>query len=90
MKELRFRAADDVAARALNDKVMFLEFQSGEFFEANGMGAQVWALLLQQRTVGEIEQALSARYPESRKAIARDVEAFVQELLRRGLLVVQP
>ena len=90
MKERRFRPADSVAARAVDDKIMFLEFHSGEFFEASGVGAQVWALLEQGLTLGEIEDLLCARYPEAGVSIALDIEAFLQELLRRGLLVPMP
>lgn len=54
----------------------------------NAMGARIWALVAQGRAVGDITAALSREYAAPPGQIARDVRAFLDLLVAKGLLTV--
>lgn len=66
-----------------------LDADSGSYFGLSGVGPQVWELLDQPRTVGDVVEAVKAAFsvgPED--SVDRDVHLFLQALLDKGLVSV--
>lgn len=59
---------------------------SGQIFELNLVGADVWKLCDGERTVAQIVDELIESYEVSREELERDVRAFVADMEGRGWL----
>jgi hypothetical protein len=69
------------------DETVLLSLDNGEYFGLNEVGASIWRLIQEPRSVGEVRDALLSMYD----GIAADdclahVLAFVQELHGLGLV----
>jgi hypothetical protein len=58
----------------------------GETFEAEGPGADIWAVLTVPSSVASIANSMAATYAGDPDAIAADVARFLGELEQRGLV----
>jgi hypothetical protein len=82
-------ASTDVIYRALGDGAVLFATTEEAYFGLNAVGAQVWELLPPvTTTLGELCEALRARYPEVHPETLRtDVEELLATLVRHGLVV---
>jgi hypothetical protein len=55
-------------------------------FTFNAVGTQVWALLAEARTEGELAQLLARRFAVREEAALRDLRGFLAELAQVGLV----
>ena len=55
-------------------------------FASNAIGARIWLLTQTHRTSAEIARHLADEYGVSIDLAERDVRAFLQDLVTRGLL----
>lgn len=60
---------------------------SGAVTEIEGQGGQIWALLINGASVGEVVRELSQAYLLTEGEIEADVERFIAEMCQRQLLV---
>lgn len=86
----RFHAARSVMAQQVEDDLVLLELESGEFFVARGTGPHVWRMLGDGCSPEEIAGEIAARYGMARERALEDVRAFVGELTARRLLEPDP
>lgn len=73
----------------LGDEVVVLEMKAGAYFGLEGVAARVWQLLSEPRTVREITQTLLEEYDVEEERCRRDVEALIERLEDRGLVVIR-
>lgn len=57
---------------------------SGQVFELNLLGAEIWKLCDGRRTAGEVVDDLLLRYEVERRELCGDVEAFLDDMVERG------
>ena len=86
-KPTAVRVSADVIFRELDGEAVLLDFASGHYFGLNAGGTRVWTLLAAGATVDDAVTAIAAEFAAPPAEISRDVEALVDELLARGLLV---
>lgn len=60
---------------------------SGQVFELNLLGAEVWKLCDGSRTVGDVLGELLGVYEVGREELMEDVGAFLEEMSERGWMV---
>lgn len=87
------REAVIVAAReqiscGLSGEAVILQLQTGVYYGLNPVGAKVWELVQQPRTVAEIRDALVAEYTVDPETCERDVERLVEDLASRKLVEI--
>jgi hypothetical protein len=82
---LRLWRKPAVVSRRLPDKTVLLDEITGQCFELNELGAEVWTLLNGERTLEQICALLlpTLRVPEP--TLTHDVQAFVAQLRAAGL-----
>lgn len=68
---------------------MILELTRGVYYGLNAVGARIWELLKQPRTVGEIRDAILDEYEAEPDEVTRDVLGLLTELAHRGLIEVR-
>lgn len=67
-----------------------LDPRSGLYFGLEDVGAEVWQLLAEARTVDELCTQLMARYDVGADECTSDVTGLLAELVERGLVEVVP
>jgi hypothetical protein len=75
-----------VVAQAMDEGLVLMDLPSGECFELNRVGAEVWDRLAKAQSIADIVTEMAAQYHAPASTVESDVRALVTDLLRRGLL----
>ena len=77
-------------ARRVGEEVIVLDLLGGEYFGLPGVGARVWELLLDGKSLVAVAAAITSEYDVDSTSAEDDVLRLVTELCDKGLLVVVP
>ena len=69
-----------VVARRVGHEVVILDLESGTYFGLDPVGARVWELMREGRTLAGICDALIVEYEGGRDRIERDVRRLASDL----------
>lgn len=83
----RVRIPREVLARQVGAETVMLDLAKGEYFGLDPVGARMWQLLAEGKTLAEVRDAIVEEYDVSRADAERDLLALVADLLAQGLLV---
>ncbi len=83
----RVMVPDHVMARQLGEECVMLDLNNGTYYGLDAVGARVWQLLGEGRSVAEACATLAAEYEAPRETVEADVARLVEELAANGLLV---
>ena len=75
-----------VMARQVGDETVILDLASGTYFGLDPIGARIWQLIGEGKSLGEVCEALLAEYEVSREQLQGDLERLLQELGSKGLI----
>ena len=84
--DVRLRASDDVAARALDGEAVLLDLASGTYFGLNEVGARVWELVEAGTTLGALRRALLDEFEVEERELTTDLARLLADLEQRGLV----
>jgi hypothetical protein len=73
----------------LKGEAAILHVKKGVYYSLDPVGARVWALLQQPRTVSEVRDALVREYDVSPQRCEHDLFVLLRELAAEGLIEVQ-
>lgn len=76
-----------VMARQVGDETVILDLTSGTYFGLDPVGARVWQLMGEGKTLAEICDTMLDEYEVTRDALERDVIELAQRLNAQGLIV---
>lgn len=77
----------DALSRELDGEVLVLDLKTSLYFGLTGTAARIWQLIEQGSARDAIVAALSDEYGGDASDIGGDVDAFVGDLIARGLVV---
>lgn len=77
-----------VMARTVGDETVILDLASGTYFGLDPVGARIWELLGEGRTLGQVCDQMLEEYAVSREELERDTLRLTQELLDQGLILI--
>lgn len=80
---------DHVMSRQVGDETVILDLDRGTYFGLDPVGARVWELLRDSTNVKQIVATLLAEYDVPQEQLHQDVHALVDDLVKRGLVLVQ-
>lgn len=83
------RKNDDIFSGMVDDEMVAMSIQNGKYYQMNGTGSRLFALLDEPRSVGELCRELEGRYRVEAAELRRDVFEFVREMSGYGLIVVE-
>ena len=83
-------AGEKQLSSTVEEEIVILQLHEGAYYGLDPVGARVWSLIQQPRTVAEICDALVAEYDIGRERCEQDVVALVAELRDRALVEVRP
>ena len=76
-----------VMARTVGDETVILDLASGTYFGLDPVGARIWALMGEGKTLAEICTTMLEEYEVEREQLEADVLRLAMELAERGLVV---
>lgn len=84
----RVVVAKEQISSDLDGEAVILNLKSGVYYGLNTVGASIWNLIQQPRTISEIQDALLAEYEVEPQQCDRDLLAMLQEMEAEGLIEV--
>ena len=82
----RVRIPQEVIARQVGEETVMLDLAKGAYFGLDPVGARMWQLLAEGRTLAEVCDAIMAEYEASRDTIEGDLLTLVDDLMKQGLI----
>jgi hypothetical protein len=82
----RIRIAPGVLSREVHGEAVLLHLDSGEYFGLDGVATRMWQLLSELGDLPRVESAMCEEYDIEPAAAARDVKAFVGQLMEKRLI----
>jgi hypothetical protein len=82
-------AAKHQVSSDLGEEVAILELGAGMYYGLNEVGARIWELVQEPRTVGEIQAVILDEYEVAPASGKRDVLALLQQLADSRLVEVR-
>ena len=76
------------AWRVIEGEAVILSMDTKAFRGLNAVGSRVWELIDGRRSLDEIAQVIVSEFAVAPEVAARDVRAFIEELLAKGLVTV--
>jgi hypothetical protein len=77
----------DVIADSIQGETLIINLINGVYYSSEGVGDEIWRHLQSGRSVGEVVEAISARYAGDGGTIREDVLGFISELRSDDLVV---
>jgi hypothetical protein len=81
--------AEDQISCELEREAAILNLTSGMYYGLDAIGATVWSLIGQPRTVRQVRDELLELYEAEPERCERDLIALLQELASKGLIQVK-
>ena len=81
---------DEVLFTEIDDTVVMMDMDKGQYYELDPVGARVWTLIEIGRPVAELCDALVAEYDVEPDVCRRDVLAFLDETAGLGIVRTRP
>jgi hypothetical protein len=75
-----------VMARTVGDETVILDLASGTYFGLDPVGARIWELMGEGKTLAEICEQMLDEYEVSPEELERDTLRLAQELADQGLI----
>ena len=82
----KFSISQQVVAREVADETVILDLASGAYFGLDPVGAEIWRLLADGKSLGEVCDAIYEAYDVSRDELERDVAALTCDLEAKRLI----
>ena len=82
----QMKIPSQVMARQVGDETVILDLAGGTYYGLDPVGARVWQLIGEGRTLAEICDTLLDEYDVTREQLERDVLDLADKLLERKLI----
>jgi len=89
LRDSIIRAASEQVSCDLAGEVAILDVKSGTYYGLNAVGARIWNLIQEPRTVNEIRDTLLKEYDVETECCERELLALLQDLAATGLVEVK-
>ena len=85
-KEQTFRIPEEVLFQEVSGETVLLDLASESYFGLDSVGTRIWALLKEDKSVGQVLDALLEEYEVDRGTLEADLEELLDNLLAAGLI----
>ncbi len=80
--------AKEQCSSELEGETVILNTKSGVYFGLNSVGASIWSLIQEPRTVNDVLDAIESKYEVETSQCESELLALLQELQTQGLIEV--
>jgi hypothetical protein len=70
----------------VDDDLVFFDSQAGKYFATGIVGADIWQLIEEPRSIRDVCIALTEKYDVSEERCLEEVQSFARDLLAVGLI----
>lgn len=77
-----------IMARQVGEETVILDLASGTYFGLDPVGARIWQLMAEGRTLAGVCATMLAEYEVTREDIERDVLSLAEELREKQLISI--
>ena len=84
--EQNVEPSPDVLCQEVGGEMVLLDLNSESYFGLDEIGARIWALLNEEKAVGQIVETLLEEYEVDRARLEGDVNELLENLLEAGLI----
>lgn len=81
-------AAKDQVSSDLSGEAVVLNLKSGKYYGLNAVGARIWNLIQEPRTLNDIRNVIMEEYEVEPERCEREILNLLQELAAEGLIEV--
>jgi len=85
-EDKRIEISQAVTWRKAGEEAVILNLETSEYYSANETGSFIWELLSSGKKAGKIAEALAAEYGIAPAQAEGDIEDFLKDLTRLGIL----
>lgn len=89
LRRLSVVAAKDQISSDLGEEVVILNLRTGVYHGLNAVGARIWNLLQEPRTVNDIKDVILNEYDVESDCCESDLLVLLQKLADEGLIEVR-
>jgi hypothetical protein len=82
-------AVKDQVSSDLGGEVAILDLKAGVYYGLDAVGARIWSLIQEPRTVNEIRDILLEEYEVEPERCERDLLVLLQRLADEGIIEVE-
>ena len=82
-------ATKDQSSCPLGDDTVILDLKAGLYFSLDNVGATIWQLIQQPKSVRELRDAILETFEVEREVCERDLIALLRELASRNLVEIR-
>jgi hypothetical protein len=75
-----------VVHETIDGETILIHLGTGTYYSLDGVGAEVWELVVEGASDGELAVRIATRYDAELALVQRTVDGFVDELVQEGLL----
>ena len=76
----------DLIATDMDGDTVMMSVERGSYFGMGSVGSHAWTLLAQPTTLAEMTRAICASFDVDESVCHTDLQKFMQELLKNGLV----
>ncbi len=88
LERLAVAVSENVLFQKLEDEVVLLNLETGDYYGLNEVGSQMWTLLQQDHHVGQVLSALLETYEVSEGTLKADLWTILGDLEAHGLVTL--
>ena len=82
----KFTISPNAMARQVGDEIVILHPGSGTYFGLDAVGARIWQLIGEGKSLNEICEVVLDEYDVSRGDLERDVGGLIEDLVAEDLV----
>lgn len=87
---MKYVRSANALSKDIDGTVVILGTIKPDVYSANPVGARIWSLLASEHTLDDIVEHVCREFVVDVDTAKRDSEAYVQDLVRCGLIVAKP
>jgi hypothetical protein len=76
----------EVMVRQVGDETVILDLASGNYYGLDPVGARIWQLLTEGRSLADVRDIMLAEYEVAHEELEHDLDRLLRELLAQGLV----
>ncbi len=79
---------NDMLSAEIGGEAIMMSIEKGAYFGLNPVATRIWDLIEQPKSIAELIQTITDEYEVSAEQAAEDVQAFVADMIERGIAQV--
>jgi hypothetical protein len=84
--EQEYRLCEDTNWRLLDDEVIILDFNSGEYFSLNETGTDIFLAIKDNKPLNVLLESQQKKFGKTEKELKKDIDDLLEELLQNNII----